>query len=326
MTRRSGFTLIEALMAVFVMAIGLLALLTLFPLGAMQFQKAIKDQRSAESANNAIANCKTLGFANGALPMNLTPYPTADPFKQPFPGWRTIRNGGSYPIYVDQWGYQSALPAVGGLTPLAPQGVMLRLGVALPVIPATVPPTTVPIAAADWFELHDDMVFGNNGIPQNTAPVSREGRYTWAYILRRGQANQVSSLPLDVTIVVYAGRGVPTSTGPLVDAETVFNASFSNPAGNIVTVTWPVGTDRPRLRRGNWIMDGRMQPVPQGYMYRVVSITETSANSLDLEVQTPLGGPLRSYGASGPTDCIVVMDNVVEVFERGTNYGPPLDP
>jgi hypothetical protein len=318
MTRRSGFTLIEALMAVFVMAIGLLALLTLFPLGAMQMSKAIKDQRSAEAAHNAMAIYKSLDIANDPSVI-LPAFGTRSPFQQPLAGLPVVRNGISYPIYVDQWGAPSGLP-VGGLnSPLAPAGVMLRRGVAGRM------PLTNPVAAADWFELHDDMVFGNNGIPQSTTPVSREGRYTWAYIIRRPQANQISSLPLDVTIVVYAGRGIPSWTGPAMDAENVYSASFSNPAGNIVSVTWPVGSDRPRLRRNNWIMDGRMRPVPQGYMYRVVSITETSANSMDLEVQTPLGGPLRNYGATGVNDCIVVLDNVVEVFERGTNYGPPLD-
>ena len=171
------------------------------------------------------------------------------------------------------------------------------------------------------------MVFGKNGIPQSTtpAPIPREGRYTWAYILRRGQANQVSSLPLDVTVVVYAGRGFPTSTGPTVDGETVFAASFPNVGGNTVDVTWPVGTDRPRLRRGNWILDARMKPTPQGYLYRVVAINELGPNALELEVQTPLGGPLRKSQVQGTDGLIVVMDNVVEVFERGTNYGPPLD-
>ncbi len=187
-------------------------------------------------------------------------------------------------------------------------------------------PTTVLVSAPDSFELHDDIVFGNNGTPQRTAPVSREGRDTARLTSSRSpQANQISSLPLDVTIVVYSGRGIPTWTGTAMDAETVFHATFTNPAGNIVSVDWPVGTDRPRLRRGNWIMDGRMRLVPQGYMYRVVSINETGSNSLDLEVQTPLGGPLRNYGVAGPDDRIVVMDNVVEVFERGTNYGPLLD-
>ena len=97
MTRRSGFTLIEALMAVFVMAIGLLALLTLFPLGAMQMDKAIKDQRSAEAANNAISICKALDMANDTSVNQPAVGITAQPrFRSRLPG-RTGRRFATAP-------------------------------------------------------------------------------------------------------------------------------------------------------------------------------------------------------------------------------------
>src|SRR6266851_9037588 len=54
-TKHSGATLTEVLVAIFVMAIGLLALLTLFPLGALSMAQAIKDARTAHSAKNAFA-------------------------------------------------------------------------------------------------------------------------------------------------------------------------------------------------------------------------------------------------------------------------------
>lgn len=53
--RRSGVTLTEVLIAIFVMGIGLMAILSLFPLGASQMAQAIKDQRAAEAAANASA-------------------------------------------------------------------------------------------------------------------------------------------------------------------------------------------------------------------------------------------------------------------------------
>src|SRR5437879_2466574 len=52
---RSGATLTEVLVAIFIMAIGLLALLTLFPLGALSMAQAIKDGRTAQSSRNAFA-------------------------------------------------------------------------------------------------------------------------------------------------------------------------------------------------------------------------------------------------------------------------------
>ena len=58
MIRRAGVTLIEVLVAIFVTALGLLALLALFPLGAVSMAQAVKDTRTAYSAAAAAANIK----------------------------------------------------------------------------------------------------------------------------------------------------------------------------------------------------------------------------------------------------------------------------
>jgi hypothetical protein len=51
---RFGVTLIEVLSAIFVTGIGLLAILVLFPLGALSMAQAIKDDRTAAIADAAI--------------------------------------------------------------------------------------------------------------------------------------------------------------------------------------------------------------------------------------------------------------------------------
>ncbi|HEY1378160.1 MAG TPA: prepilin-type N-terminal cleavage/methylation domain-containing protein [Gemmataceae bacterium] len=53
--RRRAVTLVEVLIAIFLMGIGLMAILSLFPLGAAQMAQALKDQRCAEAATNAAA-------------------------------------------------------------------------------------------------------------------------------------------------------------------------------------------------------------------------------------------------------------------------------
>ena len=52
---QAGVGLTEVLAAIFVMGIGLLALLTLFPLGALQMAQAIKDDRTGAVAARATA-------------------------------------------------------------------------------------------------------------------------------------------------------------------------------------------------------------------------------------------------------------------------------
>lgn len=60
---QAGVTLVELLVAIIVMGVGMLALLTLFPLGALEMAQAIKDDRTGAIADNAAA----LGEAGEAL-------------------------------------------------------------------------------------------------------------------------------------------------------------------------------------------------------------------------------------------------------------------
>jgi prepilin-type N-terminal cleavage/methylation domain-containing protein len=54
-----GVTLVEVLVAIFVSGIGLLALLTLFPLGALEMAQAIPDDRTAALADDALVLSQT---------------------------------------------------------------------------------------------------------------------------------------------------------------------------------------------------------------------------------------------------------------------------
>ena len=50
---RRAVTLTEVLIAIFLMGIGLMAVLSLFPLGAAQMAQALQDQRASEAATTA---------------------------------------------------------------------------------------------------------------------------------------------------------------------------------------------------------------------------------------------------------------------------------
>src|SRR5262245_45769949 len=52
---RRGITLTEVLVAIFVCGLGLMALMTLFPLGAMNMAQALKDDRCGHCAGNGAA-------------------------------------------------------------------------------------------------------------------------------------------------------------------------------------------------------------------------------------------------------------------------------
>ncbi|HZU38923.1 MAG TPA: prepilin-type N-terminal cleavage/methylation domain-containing protein, partial [Gemmataceae bacterium] len=142
MSKRSGVTLVEVLIAIFVTAIGLLALLVLFPVGALNMAQAIKDDRTAHCAANAkrLANfwdlrhdSSTGVFATTAVPpvpADPTPWtlgatPANSAFETPSmwgcnAQFITVAAGPSYPVFIDPAGYAtfSTAPLGGSNSPI----------------------------------------------------------------------------------------------------------------------------------------------------------------------------------------------------------------
>jgi hypothetical protein len=267
MTHRPAVTLIEVLIAMFIMAIGMLALLVLFPLGAVSMAQALKDDRCASTASMA----ENVAIAtNVRYDPNVTPSFAASPL-----------------VYVDPYGaLQGMLPVGTGVLPNP--------------IPRVSPSFVTSIQLADrWFSLPDDMTFMQNGIPNTTSGFIDRGRnYSYAYLLRQLQPSTLVQL----YAVVYSGRPVLTPT-----LEPTYTAAGIAGANSItVSATganpWPT-----TIKRGGWILDSG-----NGYFYRVTNLYE-AGTATTVEVQTNL-----VLGVSQVT----VMDNVAEVFDKGTSWRP----
>src|SRR5262245_45461526 len=108
--QRKGITLVEVLVAIFVMGIGCLAILAMFPLGALSMSRSIRDDRVGQAA----ANAKAAAIARD-IRVNGTPLPF---FTNPNPVTNapTHLDAGpgdpSYPVYVDPIGNASFLNTV----------------------------------------------------------------------------------------------------------------------------------------------------------------------------------------------------------------------
>jgi hypothetical protein len=349
--RRPGISLIEVLVAIFVMAIGLMALLTLFPLGALNMAQAIKDDRTGTAAANAAGLARTLwkaaveanpndpdnGSQNGGITIAML-YPN-DYVGSPNPPLLASRTDNgldtgnvldspSYPVYIDPFGYLK-YPGPNWQRWLAgqPPG-------------ATNPPGSIPRCVLNslngasnaqilsLFSSQDDLNLGNNGLPQS--PVQREQRYSWAYLVRRPSARQPRNL--DLTVIVYSGRSLQFTADLVPSGETMYQADFGDNGANIATLYWSANQEPPALRPGRWILDATMadptvpQPntnfTPRGYFYRVVSVTPTGTNAaglnqMDVELQTPVRtSPPATWKANSGNCRAVILDNVVEVFEK----------
>jgi hypothetical protein len=335
MKRRTGATLIEVLVAIFVSALGLLALLALFPVGALSMAQAIKDARCAQAAGTAASIAEIQQVRNDTA---LTNAPNA--FTNPGLGLWDLStaqlgyDGPSYPVCADALtGSYTGANTLGSIALLGPPP-FVSPGFARRV------PNFVAAAASPYlqylkfFTIQDDITFDNTGIPIGVPnQIEREGRYSWAYLLRRPRYS-VSSV-VDMTVIIYSGRS------QAVLGESAYGPVGFNPNLNTVTVSWnpAAGQQAPNIRPGTWILDATVQnpykinpttnmpyvppyPDPHGFFYRVIGVIEAAPTQLILELQTnPRQSSIdpitnNSYGV------LVVMDNVVEIIEKGPGWLP----
>ena len=77
-SRRSGLTLVEVLATIFILAVGSLSILVLFPVGAMKVKTALNNARIALLANNGISNLQVL-VKTGMLDIKALTYSPALP-------------------------------------------------------------------------------------------------------------------------------------------------------------------------------------------------------------------------------------------------------
>jgi prepilin-type N-terminal cleavage/methylation domain-containing protein len=299
---RPGVTLVEVMVTIFIMGLGMLALLTLFPVGALSIARALKDDRAANAAVNAdgigwaqnLRNDPQYTTSNGGA----TDYFTTSPAV-------TAGTGVSNGIFVDPLGVLGGvLPTTVGKYPAATGATssgLQRKNMSLPNWTARGNTALTQDLANRWCTLLDDIQFQNNGTPdQSSGGVVRYGAYTWAWLFRE----EVAGLPdrgIHCWVVVYRNRVTSDA-----NSEATFPVATVN-TDNSLTIT---GTGL-NLKTGSWILDttpASNSAVP-GYFYRVVDwYVDTAAGQTTLQLETaPVGTPT----------VITLMDTVVEVFDRG---------
>jgi len=194
---RSGFSLTEVLIAIFVLAIGMMGILALFPLGAAQMAQAIKDERTGQLADIGEAHMRILWRQAW-----LVPYSSANPtnpnvgaldteqnmvkrfpeFAFDFGQTSATSTGPGQPIYLDPLGAYAGQPAS-----IANQGMVMRYNSSA---------TSALAQRIRVFGLIDDLSFIQNG--QAAYPISRADRYNAAFLLQRQKNNVRQEVNLKV--------------------------------------------------------------------------------------------------------------------------------
>ena len=344
MGQRPGVTLTEVLVAIFVAALGLLGILALFPIGALNMAQAIKDDRTGHAA----ADAKSIAdIWHVRTDSNDPPFPPpgfgyppywqaagADTYRHPggevpppffadgvvYPD-RTGYAGPSYPVYVDPIGYKAYGPSkpLGGIIPRKSCRFLNDPLVDIKLLGNTAYQNR---QTARWFSLLDDINFTDTAVPDLSASiVQRQGRYSWAYMCFMPSAAANSST-VDLSVVVYSGRSLQLNGLLQPSGEAAYPATF--PQSNVITLSYPSFDTKPTIRKGSWILEaGNPKPNPpsltfvdvHSYFYRVVNVIDpgqNGGNTIDLELQTNI----KNLGTVSGT--VIVMDNVEEVFECGT--------
>jgi hypothetical protein len=307
MTRRSGLTLVEVLTALFILALGVIAILTLFPLGAMQFAQAIRDSRSTESAFNADQYMRTVWknqFEPGA-----TPEAFYASFTTPVGGGLTPltgenAKGPSYPVAVDPMGYvaRQSTPS-----PSNPRAVREWIGDDRTFV--RIPRHTLnSVGTNSQYALRLCSLMDTMGFQEGVPNGDRELRYNWLWVLQ--QPNITDPKTANMTVVVFDRRAHLHAT---LGAEDVLQASNTTPG--LSSVTFDAFNAETKILPGTWIMDGTTtnsfrRGIRNANFYRV-----TAVNGNSVELQTPIKTP--TDGIAAPyTATFVVWRGVSGVYVR----------
>lgn len=335
--KRKGITLTEALVALFIAALGMISLLTLFPLGAMQMGQALKDSRSAQAAQEADGLMRWYWAKYETDPTS-----TTDPIQAAMDtgdGAGAITSGvASYPVLVDPQGSANTWASGAGVlqkrrvgydATLAPNGLTNVPRRTVSNNTAGFPGLLTTNAMIERYTvLQDELEYGEQqkGIPGSAAlngKVERGAQYSWSWLLQR--PNNARRGVVNMQVVVYFKRSPTFSKG---DHEAVYRITGTDPSGTNVRfypgttkLTIPYSGTRPELIKGRWIMDvtnsAGGSAVRHANFYRVVSVNAETPNYLFVELETPIR---RNDGSSVEyTGDLVIFKHVAEVFER-----PPL--
>jgi prepilin-type N-terminal cleavage/methylation domain-containing protein len=322
--RRSGFSLTEVLVALFVMAVGIISLLTLFPLGAVQMGHALRDDRVQTTALQADAYLR-LWWQREIIEKTIVEQSYVA-MTSPGDGHLALSPAPpspSYPVLLDPIGFQARngppKTRLAGQFVLA-QGFPRRTINALNTGNSATDYVTSFRACSlmDDLEFSRDPVLGNPGTPAPSAEtgvaaaVVRGGRYNWSAVIQ--QPNSQHRGIADLKILVFERRAPGTAPADAEMSYVVNNITVGS-----TQLTIPDTLDNLKIRVNGWIMDGTIGGnIRNANFYRIQSIAENvpTAGQTTIELQTPIKAPLGATGVTTYNGRVYILNNLVEVFDR----------
>jgi hypothetical protein len=296
---RKALTLLEVIITIFVMAIGFLSVLTLFPLAARKIVRSIDSDRVNLMAANASGCEKILGIRQaiqsqmdselsiGASPLLASNIYHFDPIGS---------FGSASSLSNFAWGNKFKILDSSVLSPLFSSNI-----------------NTIK----EWMCSQDEITFEPWGIPEGN--FRKGNRYSVSFLYRRNTLADKNSL--ETLMLVYAGRSI--EFGNTTEKQLVVNGVVdpSDPSTLLVNdpIEGPGGPDR-FFGRNSWIMDisdevigGITRPRWKKF-YQVQSVDGPPGGSLKVTLDKPWENPVVPFSSSQK---MVWVDYMFDWFDRG---------
>ena len=345
--RRPGVSLTEVLVAMFLMALGMIAILTLFPLGAMQVGQALRDDRCAQTALQADAYMRSV-WRSEVVAQEGTPAGVQEQFYWAMDDAASntktagpYTTGPSFAVLIDplRFAYSTGASQTSVATGTGGSDNKIQRR----TVEAARTATNPKAAAYQIAGMTDDLSFEMNGAPVDAGggAVTRQGRYTWAALVQRPDNTRRTTANL--TILVFDGRPLlPVANDEKCWAIGCVQNLGERQLANVEFVTATPGIDSPQLvRRGGWVLDGTADTSTKpesrnAYFYRIAGYTEAATNKFALDLETPLKAPFGQSDAAylGGAKPVVNLDpktkmyffaGLAEVFVRPQLRPDPAD-
>jgi hypothetical protein len=351
-TASKGISLLEVLISMFILAVGLLSIASLLPVGGYQVQKAMIDDRKSTVGQNAFHEFRTRGMANaenwaGYRPLDGQTFPkpvsvAIDPlvFTLPAPlGGQAARQ---FPRATAAAATAPAMPRLG-LTFVSHQNPIMAHQIAQQI-----------------FMARDDTVYEKHPTEPDAPAVSKwevdnndravrrqfEGNFSWlatltpAYIDNTPRQSWAWPTEYHLSIVIFFKRnlsslvndeGVALERQLPVSPNPNHLAGFGLGGGELFLRGTQADTT---VRAGNWVMvsgyyGNRTDGIPVFRWYRVVSVGEYETNNNQRPIT--LAGPDWT-GVTNQTDpsqwlCkpshVAIFEGCVGVFEKTVHLEGP---
>jgi len=293
--KRAGLSLMEALVALFIMAIGMISLLTLFPLGAIQMGRALRDDRCAQCAWQADGVVRTWWQVEV---VDKPGTETAPYFASLDGGVAQTATTPGMVVAIDPIGMNSGRST----QPLGGSSIVRKTSSLVTSLKDSI----------RLCSLTDDVFFNEQATPDKASVASglvvRQGRYNWMALIQRPvNANRTSA---NLKILVFDGRAVgtaPANGEVLLTGTTTPSISAAALGSTQVVINMSLtNASFPPIGKGGWILDpgtgNRMD------FYRVQSLTDNAAGTAcTLELDTPLKNAVTQ---------VVILRGLAEVFDR----------